>query len=116
MGILAMRLSVRRPTMIGSTREPIFVATVRRELSEVVSGRQELVLDLGLPPHTFGDVSEVVGDDFGFRSVDEQTEGTVRAFLPHEANRLQSSREKPILRWNVCHLPSGRMKQRLALR
>jgi len=49
--------------MIASASDPLFAATVGTELSEMVSGRQELVLDLGLPLHTFGDVAEVVGDD-----------------------------------------------------
>ena len=93
--------------MIGSARDSIFGATVRRELSDVVSGSKELVLDLRLPLHTSGDVAEIVGDDLCSGSIDEQTEGTVRAFLSHEANRLRSSPEEPILRWNGWHRPSG---------
>lgn len=48
----------RCATTVGSTPNPMPVATVWRRLCEVIPGGQEVLLDLGLSRHAFGDMRE----------------------------------------------------------
>src|SRR2546427_1828967 len=88
--------------MIGAVPYSVCAAAIRRRLGDLVSHRQELLLDFGLSSHAFGEVWELVSHDLGSRSMYEQA-AIRRVLLPHEPNRLWPSREEPTFVWNSCH-------------